>query len=406
MVRAVGGGQELVLLDGWDGDDHRLAGGRHVVGGVTYAAATAVAQDITVSAATQTITFTPPANAGQVGEEINLAATADSGLEVTLGITAQERPAGTAVAAGTVATFDAGTVTLTFVGVGSVTVTASRAAGTVADDVTYTAATDVAQTFTVTQGTQTVAITSANTGQATTTTIALTATVVNALGVATGSDITYEIVSETPTTPGNDVADLPVGSDMLELRRPGTVEIRATAAGDANTYAEATDTQEITVTDDPVFPQTFVFNLAAGGTSGDEITLTATSQDAGGNEITGLPDVTFAITPGSNNPTTAGENVATLAAAVLTLASPGMISITASRAGGRGDDGITYDVAATAVTQPITVSAATQILTFDLVADGTSGTTLALAVTVTKCGRGRHNSSRWTACHYLYERCP
>ena len=228
-----------------------------------------------MSAATQTITFTPPANAGQVGEVINLAATADSGLEVTLGITAQV-PAGT----GDVATFDAGVLTL--VGVGSVTVTASRAAGTVAD-VTYTAATDVEQTFTVTQGTQTVAITSTNTGQATTTTIALTATVVNALGVATGSDITYEIVSETPTTPGNDVADLPVGSDMLELRRPGTVEIRATAAGDANTYAEATDTQEITVTDDPVFPQTFVFNLAAGGTSGDEITLTATSQDAGGN---------------------------------------------------------------------------------------------------------------------------
>ena len=71
-------------------------------------------------------------------------------------------------------------------------------------------------------------------------------------------------------------------------------------------------------------------------------------------------------------------DVATLAADVLTLASPGMISITASREGGRGDDGVTYE-AATAVTQPITVAAAMQILTFDLVADGTSGTTLALS---------------------------
>ena len=376
-VRAVsGGGQELVLL--MNGTTTiTVSRGEGTVEEITYAAATAVTQEITVSAATQTLSFPPPNNPVlEVGNEITLTATTQdaggddiAGLEVTLAITS----------AGTVATFNAVTGVLTFVGVGSVTVTASRAAGT-ADGVTYAAATDVEQTFTVTQGTQTVAITSGNTGQATTTTIALTATVVNALGVDTGSDITYEIVSETPTRPGDDVADLPAGTNMLALIRPGTVEIRATAAGDVNTYAEATDTQEITVTDDPVFPQTFTFNLAAGGTSGDEITLTATSQDAGGTEITGLPDVTFAITPGSNNPTTAGENVATLAADVLTLASPGMISITASRAGGRGDDGVTY-AAATAVTQPITVAAAMQTLTFDLVADGTSGTTLALTAT-------------------------
>ena len=376
-VRAVsGGGQELVLL--MNGTTTiTVSRGEGTVEEITYAAATAVTQEITVSAATQTLSFPPPNNPVlEVGNEITLTATTQdaggddiAGLEVTLAITS----------AGTVATFNTGTGVLIFVGVGSVTVTASRAAGT-ADGVTYAAATDVEQTFTVTQGTQTVAITSGNTGQATTTTIALTATVVNALGVDTGSDITYEIVSETPTRPGDDVADLPAGTNMLELIRPGTVEIRATAEGNVNTYAEATDTQEITVTDDPVFPQTFTFNLAAGGTSGDEITLTATSQDAGGNEITGLPDVTFAITPGSNNPTTAGENVATLAADVLTLASPGMISITASRAGGRGDDGVTY-AAATAVTQPITVAAAMQILTFDLVADGTSGDRLPLTAT-------------------------
>ena len=80
-------------------------------------------------------------------------------------------------------------------------------------------------------------------------------------------------------------------------------------------------------------------------------------------------------------PQRAGENVATLAADVLTLASPGMISITASREGGRGDDGVTY-AAATAVTQPITVAAATQTLTFTLQPGGISGAVIALTVTV------------------------
>ena len=369
MVR---GEQELLLKTPGTAIITALRGGG-IVGGVTYAAATDVTQNITVGEAPQTLTFTPPANAGQVGEVINLTATANSGLEVTLGITAQV-PAGT----GDVATFNAGTGVLTLEGVGSVTVTASQA-GDLAGDVTYAAATDVTQTFTVSQGTQTVAITSGDTGQAGVTTIALVVTVVNASGIATGSTITYEIVSETPTTARDDVADLPTGSNMLELRRPGMVEVRATAAGDANTYAEATDTQVITVTADPVFPQTFVFNLAAGGTSGDEITLTATSQDAGGNEITGLPDIVYAIAPGSNNPTTVGGTVATLAAGVLTLASPGTVSITASRGGGRGDNGIVY-AAATAVTQDITVAAAEQTLVFTL-ADGTSGESIGLMVT-------------------------
>ena len=384
MVRAAGGGgQELLLKAPGTVTITALRGGG-IVGGVTYAAAADVTQDIIVESATQTITFTPLANAGQVGEAINLTATVNSGMEVTLAITAEERPAGTAIADGTVATLDAGTGVLTFVGVGNVTVTASQTGGTTAG-VTYTGATNVTQTFTVTQGTQTVAITSTNTGQATTTTIELTATVVNASGVATASAITYEIVRETPTTARDDVADLPTGSNMLELRRPGTVEIRATAAGDVNTYAEAMATQVITVTADPVFDQTLIFNLAAGGTSGDEITLTATSQDAGGTEITGLPPVMFAITSGSNNPTTAGKTVATLAAGVLTLASPGTVNITASREGGRGDDGVTY-AAATDVTQDIMVSAAMQTLMFDLVADGISGAVIPLMATAQNAG--------------------
>ena len=200
----------------------------------------------------------------------------------------------------------------------------------------------------------------------------------NASGVATGSH------HMTPTTPGDNVADLSAGTNMLELIRPGTVEIKATAAGDVNTYGEASDTLVITVTADPVFVQTLIFNLAAGGMSGDEITLTATSQDVDGNEITGLPDIVYAITPGSNSPTTGGT-VAALAAGVLTLASPGTVSITASRGGGRGDDGVTY-TAATDVTQPITVAAAMQILTFNLVADSTSGAVIPLTATAQNAG--------------------
>ena len=378
-VRNVAVGQELLLKMPGRATITASREGGVSAGNVTYTAATAVAQEIMVSTATQVLVFNSTAM-GEVGETIALDATGGaSGQAVGFEITGEFEADGTTRAtAGTVATFNAGTGVLTLVGVGEVEITA-RQAGGINAGTTYAAATPVTQTITVSQGTQTVTITSGNTGQATINTIALTATAVNASGVATGSAITYEIVRETPTTRGDDVADLPTGSNLLALRRQGTVEIRATAAGDVNTYAEATDTQVITVSADPVFDQTFTFNLAAGGTSGDEITLTATSRDVDGNEITGLPDIVYAIASGSNNPTTRGD-VATLAAGVLTLASPGMISITASREAGRGDDGKSYG-AATAVTQEITVSAAMQTLTFNLVADSTSGTVIPLTAT-------------------------
>ena len=319
---------------------------------VLYAPATQT-QTITVSQGTQTISFAGSPAGGPVGTDIELVvAGGASGESVTLAITTG---AGLATLSGT---------TLSPTGAGTVIVTAMQAG-----NANYAAATAVTHEITVGQGTQTVAITSGDTGQAGTTTIVLMATVVNASGVATGSAITYEIVSETPSTSEIDVADLPVGSNMLELRNPGMVEIRATATGDANTYAEAMATQMITVTADPVVAQVLTFNSTNMGEVGETITLDATGGASG-------QAVTFEIT--TERPAGA---VATLDAGVLTLVGIGEVVITAMQAGGISSDGATTYAAATPVTQTITVSQGTQTLTFTSDDTGTVGTDIELMVT-------------------------
>ena len=230
-----GSGYELVLLR--NGTATITASrGEGVVGDVTYGAATDVTQDITVGEATQTIMFTPPANAGQVGEEINLAASANSGLEVTLGITAEERPAGTPVVAGTVATLDAGTGALTLVGVGEVVVTATQAGGVGSDGVTYVAAIPVTQTITVSKQAQTIMFTLAMTTGMVDDKIDLTATADSNLPVS------YASSNETVAAIGTDT-----DAGKLVLKTAGTATITASQSGD-DTYAAATDvTQTIMV---------------------------------------------------------------------------------------------------------------------------------------------------------------
>ena len=339
-VRAVsGGGQELVLKA--PGPATITASrGRGTAGGVTYVAASPVKQDIIVGEAPQTLTFVL-AGSGISGNTISLTATSQDadGTDIADGLPAITYMSSDENVAMVRAIAEGGGQELVLLMNGTATITASRVGGTI-EEVTYAAATPVTQDIMVSAAPQTLVFTltgdliSGNT-------IPLTAISQD----ADGNDITAVagLPAITYTSSEERVAEVRAvsgGGQELVLLEDGTAIITASRGGGRGdngiTYAAATAvTQPITVS---AVTQSLTFTLQPDGTSGDEITLMATSQDAGGTEITGLPDVTFAITPGSNNPTTAGENVATLDAGtgVLTLASPGMISITASRGGRSG----------------------------------------------------------------------
>ena len=182
-------------------------------GNADYAKVTTT-QTITVSQGTQVVTFTS-GDAGVVGTDIELMATASTGLPVTFAIAAGDAFATLA---------DNGT-TLTLTGVGEVTITATQAGNTNYAEATQT------QDITVSQGTQTIAITSPAIGMVGGT-IALIAT------ASSGLPVTFAI------TAGDAFATL-AGGD-LTLTGVGEVTITATQAGNAD-YAMATATQTITV---------------------------------------------------------------------------------------------------------------------------------------------------------------
>ena len=191
----------------------------------TYEAATDVMQTITVSKQTQTITFMPDAT-GTVGTPITLAATADSGLDVSFAITDQSPTSG----AGDVATLSGATLTL--VSEGTVTITASQGGND-----TYALATET-QTITVSKQTQTITFTLDATGMVDTP-ITLAAT------TTSGLDVSFAITDQSPTSGTGDVATL--SGATLTLENPGTVTITASQGGN-DTYAAATDVmQTITV---------------------------------------------------------------------------------------------------------------------------------------------------------------
>ena len=339
-------------------------------GNTNYAAATET-QTITVSQGTQTIAFTSD-DAGDVGTDIDLIATASSGLDVTFEITGEFETDGTTPAtAGSVATLAGGT-TLSLIGVGKVEITATQAG-----NVNYAATTET-QTITVSQGTQTIAFTSDGVGTINTD-IELAAT------ASSGLDVTFAVTNQSPTSGSGEVATLAGNGTTLSLTGAGTVEITATQAGNAN-YAMVTKMQTITVSAIPLTTQTITFTSPTAGTVGTPITLVATATSTG--------TVTFAITEvqdADGNVVVGGDadDVATLAGSTLTLRAAGTVTITASQAG--GDIGGTIYAAATQ-TQEITimpmvvVPPTTQTITFTSPTAGTVGTPITLVATATSTG--------------------
>lgn len=207
-------------------------------GNADYYAAANVDRTITVNKANQTITFNQPA-AQTYGGQLALGATASSGLAVSYTVISGS------------ATISFGTIT--FTGVGSVTVRAAQAG-----DAGYNPAADVDRTITVNKASQTITFTqpAAQTygGQ-----LALDAT------ASSGLAVTYSVLSGPASLSG---------TNLLTLTGVGSVEVRAAQGGNANYNAAANVDRTITVNKaDP----TATFNPRKLGTQ----TLTTYTVQAG-----------------------------------------------------------------------------------------------------------------------------
>ncbi len=265
-----------------------------------YAAATPVVQTITVSAASQTITFTGlPATAtyGSAGP-YTLSAPATSGLPVSFSVSGPVSISGS---------------TLTITGVGSVVVTASQAGNT-----NYAAATPASQTITVSAESQTLTFTglpaTATYGSAGPYTLSATA--------SSGLLVSYSV-----TGPAS------ISGSTLTITGAGTVTVTASQAGNTNYKAATPVSQSIVVSAES---QTITFSAIPAQTVGANVALTASASS-------GLP-VSFA----SSTPA-----VCTVSGPTATMVAAGTCSVQASQPGNA------QYAAATPVTQSFTVNAGT-----------------------------------------------
>jgi hypothetical protein len=289
-------------------------------GNTNYSAAASVGQTITVSAASQTITFTglpSTASYGSAGP-YTLDATASSGLTVTYTVTGPASINGS---------------TLTITGVGMVVVTASQAGNT-----SYSAAASVSQTITVSAASQTITFTSlpntATYGSAGPYTLNATA--------SSGLAVTY-----TVTGPAS------INGSTLTITGGGTVVVTASQAGNANYSAAASVSQTITVS---AVGQTITFT---------GLPSTATFGSAGPYKLNATASSGLAVTYSVTGP-------ASISGSSLTITGVGTVVVTAAQAGNAN-----YSAAAS-VSQTITVSAANQTITFGTMAAQTVGATVSL----------------------------
>jgi hypothetical protein len=210
-------------------------------GNANYNAATSVSQAVTVSQASQTITFTGlPATAtyGAAGPYA-LNATATSGQPVSYNVTGPASISGS---------------TLTISGAGTVVVTASQAGNT-----NYSAATSVSQTIAVSAESQTITFTglpaAATYGAAGPYTLNGTAT--------SGLTVSYSV-----TGPAS------ISGSTLTISGAGTVVVTASQSGNINYAAATSVSQSIAVS---AASQTITFNAIASQTAGASLNLSATA---------------------------------------------------------------------------------------------------------------------------------
>ena len=278
-------------------------------GNTNYAAATQVTQSITVNQATQTITFTAPTSPVTYGvSPITLVATGGaSGNTVTFSVLS-----GPGTVSGS---------TLTITGVGTVVVAANQAGNT-----NYSAATQVTQSITVNQATQTITFT-APTSPVTygVSPIALVAT-----GGASGSAVTFSVLSGPGTVSGSTLTITGVGTVVVAANQTGNTNYSAaTQMTQSITVNQATQTINFTAPTSPVvYGVSPITLVATGGTSGNA--------------------VVFSVVSGPG----------TVSGSTLTITGVGTIVVAANQTGNAN-----Y-AAATQVTQSVVVNQATQTITF------------------------------------------
>lgn len=277
-------------------------------GNGNYLAAPVADATLTVNKATQTITFTPLANATYGDAPITLTATASSGLTVSY-----------TSSLSTVATVSGNTLTIT--GAGSSQINAVQAG-----NVNYLPATNVPQNLTVNKANQTITFSALPSKALTDPPFALGATASSGLPVTySSSDLTIATIS---------------GSTVTLQNKAGSTVITATQSGNTNYNAATQATQTLTVL--PKTSQTITFNALPGKIVGDApFTLSATA-------TSGLT-VTFT----SGDPT-----VASISGNTVTILKAGTVTITASQGGDP-----TYAVAPD-VQQTLTIGKGNQTITF------------------------------------------
>jgi len=247
----------------------------------------------------QTISFPQP-TAGSVGEQMTLTATASSGLPVTFSILS-----GPATLSGT------NNATITYTAAGTVVIEAIQSGNG-----TYSAATPVTQSFSVTSSAQTITFGVLPTTAFTSTPPALNAT------ASSGLTVSYASTTQSVCT---------VTGGKITFVTAGTCTVTASQPGNTS-YAAATPvTQSFAVT---ATTQTITFAALPNTTlASSPLTLTATASS-------GLT-VSYTSTTSS---------VCSVSGSTLTLIAAGTCSITASQAGN------TSFAAATSVTQSFTVT--------------------------------------------------
>ena len=300
---AGGSGFELALLAVGTATITASQGSGRAANDIAYLAATPVTQPITVGISPQEITFEPAPNR-VVGDVINLRTGASSGLEVTFAITAEEQPAGIPVAEGTVAILVGNTLTL--VGEGMVTISASQEGGTNATTrIEYEAAPDVERTLTVMMGgttEQTITFSEPDDDILLETEVAVLGDVINLVALSSsGLFVRFSVenidrynprATEQPSfarqPPFATLTDNGNGTGRLELITSGTVVVTATQVGNGTYAAAPPVTRTIQILpafriNEGLFP-----DPRAGQMNGGVQIQTGPIPDALGNTIVGL----------------------------------------------------------------------------------------------------------------------
>lgn len=277
-------------------------------GNATYNAAQDVVQSLTISKANQTITFAPLPSKAVGDAPFNLTGSASSGLTVSY------TSSNTAVA-----TVSGNTITI--MGVGSTTITASQAGNS-----NYNPATSVQQTLTVTTAKSNQTIT------------------FNTLAAKTFGDLPFNLTATASSGlvvsyTSSDPTTASISGSSVTILKAGTVTITAFQLGDAIFNAASSVAQSLTINK---ANQTITFNALPSKSVGDApFNLTAVASS-------GLP-----VTYTSSNP-----EVATVVGSTVTIVGGGITSITAWQ---NGD--LNYN-AAVIVIQNLTVNKLDQTVTF------------------------------------------